>query len=188
MEQSEKLAALLQKLKANKENVPLEVLETKYAEAYGKLKEEIRGLGAEFTKGIALAHVKWLEQKPMRQEYQDELIKTFDSIYEEGGYAKKIGHALYKNYSLDEVRALGDEIGKKYDEAANKFFHSKTCLYATAECFDLEDPKTPKIYNDLMGMFWEEEQKTWREPEPGELQNGLLIFVTGKKEPEKEGA
>ena len=33
-------------------------------------------------------------------------------MYEAGGYAKKIGTALYKHYSIEEARKIAEEINK----------------------------------------------------------------------------
>lgn len=182
MEQAEKLAALLQKLKANKEKVPLDVLKTKYKAAYEQLCQEIKETAQNYLKEKTIRTPDFLQGIKARNKYIDELAEIWNQLYEGGGYPKKIGNALYKNYSIAEAEALAEEVNKSFQEKALKYFHSKTCLYATAECFDLEDTKTPKIYNDLIDKFWDEETKTWREPRDDERQNALLIFVGDKKE------
>lgn len=184
MEQQEKLTALLEKLRKNKENVPLEVLKTKYKDAYEKLIKTIKTEGQALIESIAAKPPEWLAGQKVRQEDADEIVKIFNGIYDEGGYAKKIGTALYKHYSAGEARQLAEEVSRKYQEALLGLFNSKTCLYTTAENWDPENPVTPRIYNTLVDKFWSEEKGEWitEDKPPG---TALLLFITGK-EPEKE--
>lgn len=184
MEQAEKLASLLEKLRRNKEKVPLEVLKTKYKAAYEKLIAEIKTEAQAIIKPIVARPPSWLEGQLIKQEYNEEIAAIFNQLYQEGGYAKRIGQALYKRYSADEARQLAEEINQKYQEGLLKIFHQATCLYTTAENWDPENPVTPRIYNNLVDKFWNEEMGEWTtgEKPPG---NALLLFITGK-EPEKE--
>lgn len=184
MEQAEKLAALLDKLRLNKEKVPLKILKTKYKAAYEKLTAEIKTEAQAVIKPIAARPPSWLKGQLIKQEYGEEISAIFNRIYQEGSYAKKIGQALYKRYSVDEARQLAEEINRKYQEELLKLFRRATCLYTTAENWDPENPLTPKIYNDLVDKFWDEEKGEWisEDKPPGAA---LLIFTTGK-EPEKE--
>lgn len=183
MEQAEKIAALLEKLRLNEEKVPLEILKTKYKAAYDKLREEIKAETMTFIKPIASRPPSWLEGQLIKQEYVNEIAAAFNKLYEEGGYANRIGQALYKRYSIEEARQLAEEINRKYQEELLKIFQQKTCLYTTAENWDPENPVTLRIYNDLVDKFWDEErgERTAGEKPPG----NALLFITGK-EPEKE--
>ena len=183
MEQAEKIAALLEKLRLNEEKVPLEILKTKYKAAYDKLREEIKAEAMTFIKPIASRPPSWLEGQLIKQEYVNEIAAAFNKLYEEGGYANRIGQALYKRYSIEEARQLAEEINRKYQEELLKIFQQKTCLYTTAENWDPENPVTLRIYNDLVDKFWDEErgERTAGEKPPG----NALLFITGK-EPEKE--
>lgn len=185
VEQAEKLTVLLEKYRKNRENVPLEVLQTKYKDAYEKLKAEIKTEAQALTRPIAMKMPQWLEGQPIKQEYAEEMAGAFNQLYEAGGYAKKIGQALYKHYSITEALQIAGEVNGKYQEALLKIFHQKTCLYTTAENWDPENPVTPRIYNDLVDKFWDEEKGEWitAEKPPG---NALLLFITGDK-PQKEG-
>lgn len=183
MGEAEKLAALLERLKANREKVPIALLKTKYKTAYEKLLAEI---WEEAKKELIPAMVKqpvWMPEK-VRSEYAEEIVAEFDRIYKEGGYAKKFGAALYKNYSISEARMLAGEINRKYREEMLNLFWRKTCLYTTAENWNPENPVSPSIYNDLVDKFWDEDTRGWirKEKPPG---MATLIFITGK-EPEKE--
>lgn len=183
MEQVEKLTVLLEKYRKNRENVPLEVLKTKYKDAYEKLKAEIKEEAQALIKPIAAKLPDWLEGQKVSQEYIGEIAEIFNRIYGGGGYAKQIGTALYKHFSIDEALQLAQEINRQYREALLKFFHSKTCLYTIVENRDPENPVTPRIYNALVNKFWNEETGEWiSEDKPKET---ALLFITGKG-PEKE--
>lgn len=185
MEQAEKLAALLQKLKANKEKVPLEVLKTKYKAPYEALLEEIHSVGVEYLKAVASKLPDWCEGLKVGKQYGVEMTGLFNDLYKDGGYSEKIGRALYKNYSLPEAEALAAEINKKYHAALLDYFHSKTCLYATAESFNPEDTKEPKIYNALIRKFWDEATGGWVDPTEEDNVNAILIFI-GKENKQDE--
>lgn len=184
VEQAEKLTALLEKYRKNRENVPLEVLQTKYKDAYEKLKAEIMTEAQALTRSIATKMPPWLEGQPIKQEYIEEMAEAFNQLYEAGGYAKKIGQALYRHCSITEVLQNAEEINGKYRETLLKISHQKTCLYITAENWDLENPVTPIIYNDLVDKFWDEEKGEWITAEKPSG-NALLLFIVGE-EPEKE--
>lgn len=181
MEKAENIEALLARLKLNKEKVPLEILKTKYKAAYEKLTGQIKEQAIEIIKPIAIAPPEFLKDCRIKKEYADELADAFNRIYEEGGYAKKIGAALYKRYSIEEARSIAKEINAVYQEEFLKIFDQKTCLYAAGPCFDLENPETPLIYNDLVDRFYDEEAGGWitKEKPPG---GAVLIFVRSREE------
>ncbi len=185
MEGAEKLEVFLAKLKLNREKVPLDVLKTKYKAGYEKLTADIKAEAVELIKPMATRPPEWLADCKIKTEYMEEIAAAFNGIYEAGGYAKKIGMALYKHYSITEALQIAGEVNGEYQEALLKIFHQKTCLYTTAENWDPENPVTPRIYNDLVDKFWDEEKGEWitAEKPPG---NALLLFITGDK-PQKEG-
>lgn len=182
MEGAEKLAALLEKLRRNKENVPLEVLKTRYGKDYERLKAEIKEELLKVIIPIATGPPDWLKDCKIKKDSQEELVKIFNAIYDAGGYARKIGTATYKHYSLAEIETLAREINGKYTAELLKLFHRKTCLYATEECFIEDNPQTPRIYNDLVDKFWNEETQQWTNPQPEERKPALLIFISDKEE------
>lgn len=180
MEGAKKLEAFLAKLKLNKEKVPLDVLKTKYKAGYEKLTTDIKAEAVELIKPIATRPPEWLADCKIKTEYMEEIAAAFNGIYEAGGYAKKIGTALYKHYSIEEARKLAEEINQKYREELLKIFHQKTCLYAAGPCWTEDNPETPLIYNDLVDKFWSEDTGEWitREKPPGDA---ILIFIKGDK-------
>ncbi|MCM1219490.1 MAG: hypothetical protein NC548_33845 [Lachnospiraceae bacterium] len=179
MEKAKNIEALLARLKLNKEKVPLDVLKTKYKAGYEKLTGQIKEQAIALIMPIATRRPEWLEDCEIKAEYAKEITEAFNGLYEAGGYAKKIGTALYKHYSIEEALKIAEEINQKYREELLKIFHQKTCLYAAGPCW-AEDPEVPLIYNDLVDKFWSEESGEWitREKPPGDA---ILIFIKGDK-------
>ena len=173
MNHEEKLTALIEKYRKNRENVPLDTLKTKYAVPYNQLIEEIK---AEL-KYIAVQFPPWLKSRSIRQEYADEIAEIFNRLYEAGGYSRKLGAAAFKNRDAPEAIRIAKEIAATFQREVEEYTAAKACLYATEPCWNQEAPQTPKIYNDLLRMFWDEGLQAWREPEPGETEPAILIFL-----------
>ena len=184
MEQAEKLAADLEKLRKNKERIPLDVLKTRYKTAYEQLTGDIKTEAVTVLKPIATQPPEWLKDCRIKAAYIEEIAAAFNSMYEAGSYAKKIGAALYKRYSLQEAEQIAREINGKYLQELTRIFHEKTCLYTTAENWDPDNPVTPRIYNDLVDKFWKEETGEWITEDKPEVP-ALLIFITGDKPKEE---
>ena len=181
MEQAEKLAADLEKLRKNKERIPLDVLKTRYKTAYEQLTGDIKAEAVAVLKPIATRPPEWLKDCRIKAAYIEEIAAAFNSMYEAGSYAKKIGAALY---SLQEAEQIAREINGKYLQELTRIFHEKTCLYTTAENWDPDNPVTPRIYNDLVDKFWKEETGEWITEDKPEVP-ALLIFITGDKPKEE---
>ena len=120
MEQAEKLAADLEKLRKNKERIPLDVLKTRYKTAYEQLTGDIKAEAVAVLKPIATRPPEWLKDCRIKAAYIEEIAAAFNSMYEAGSYAKKIGAALYKRYSLQEAEQIAREINGKYLQELTK--------------------------------------------------------------------
>ena len=173
MSHEETLTGLIDKLRRNREKVPLDVLKTKYAAAYSQLCDSIK----EELKRMAVRWPSWLEGRKIRKDYIDEMIDLFNRLYDEGGYSKKLGRAAFKNMDPAEAIRITNEIAANFETEVEKLVSSKSCLYATQPCWNPESPEKPKIYNDLLRMFWDDDRQGWREPEPGETEPAILIFL-----------
>ena len=184
MEQAEKLAADLEKLRKNKERIPLDVLKTRYKTAYEELTENIKAEAVAILKPIVTQPPEWLKDCRYKAEYIEEIAEAFKRLYAESDYAKKIGAALYKRYSFQEAQQIAREINRKYQQELTRIFHEKTCLYTTAENWDPDNPVPPRIYNDLVDKFWKEETGEWITEDKPEGP-ALLIFLKGDKPKEE---
>lgn len=182
MEQEENLKDLIDKLRRNKEKIPLKVLKTRYGAAYGKLVEDIKASAKAYLLPTAAALSPWLAGKRVKAEYADRIVEAFNGLYASGDYAHRIGQALFKRYSIVEARQLAEELNRSFQAAIEGIFEQATCLYTTAENWNPENPVIPRIYNDLVDKFYDDATKQWTDPQPGEKENALLIFIKGNKD------
>ena len=181
MTHEETLTAQIDKMRRNREKVPLEVLKTKYAAAYNALCESIK----DELKHIALQFPPWLEGRKVKKEYADEMAQIFNEIFTAGGYSKMLGRLAFKEMDAEAAIYTAQQINKKFLAALDEYVSTKACLYATAPCWNPEHPEKPKIYNDLLELFYDDATGSWREPEPEEMQPAVLIFIDkGKQENE----
>lgn len=181
MNYEETLTGLIEKYRRNREAVPIGVLKTKYAVAYNKLCDSIK----DGLKYIALQFPPWITGRQIRVEYAGEIIELFNRLYAEGGYSKKLGRAAFKDMNPAEAIRIANEIAANFGAELENYVSTKSCLYATQPCWKVKEPEKPKIYNDLLGLFYDDATGSWREPEPGEMQPAVLIFIDkGKQENE----
>jgi len=165
------LSGLLAKLKKNRDKVPLETLKTKYKQGYDKLLAEIKAEAENVFLPIALKGPAWLEGAKLNSFQQEKLTSIMVESYKEAGGAKKIGHALFTNYSIEEAQAAAEEVNKVFLEhlEAADFFNEGTGLFITEPCWKEGGP-APKIYNEFIDRFWDEDTGDWRAPRPGEAE------------------
>lgn len=188
MQGAEKLEAYLVKYKANREKVPLKILKTKYKAAYGKLTAEIKAEAEAYLKPIAARLPGWLAGCRVSGQGVTEIAEAFGRIYQAGGYAARLGTALYKHYSLAEAEALAREANGKFVAELEAVFHSKTCLYTTAENWDPENPVPPRIYNALIDAFYDDKTRAWIRSDRPEDEKAVLIFIHDKNAGTEERA
>lgn len=88
---------LLDRLKKNKENVPQELLLTKYEKPYNKLRSEIADMTSQILKDIVL--------EGLRVECE-EAVETYAIINQtiaESGVLQEVSHAVYQDQDVDQV-------------------------------------------------------------------------------------
>lgn len=176
MEEKKTVEELIERLRLNREKVPAELLKTRYKQAYEQLLEDIKTGLMDRLKPIAFKLPEWVPKK-LPEAYVNEIIDAANRIYKDGEYAKKIGRAVFKRYSFQEAEKLAEEINKTFAKELITIARSKDCLYATVACWLADNPQTPKIYNDFVGKFYDEANNRWRDPEPGEKEPAILIFI-----------
>lgn len=172
----EKLKSLLETLRKNDENVPKELLQTKYKKPYRELKESIkevadRMLNGRIREGIVI----------MTDESGKVLIKQIQTAIDEKGKAgvgKELSRALYKEYSLEKFLQIVEEIRTAIWNLWIPYWQEHCCLYATPECFEVDGP-VPKIYNDLTDEFLVDEKKNIWEKRPEWKSEHRMIITAG---------
>lgn len=137
-------------LKRNKENVPKEILETKYAKPYNKLKETIRHQAEEVTKEVITSGMRIMKND--NQEAQ-KLVDNIQKIIDEKKEARKeIGRLIFKEFkAMEAMNLAAEKIGEPcWEEAYAPYFRSK--------CHSQDGIITCDL---LPGMKWNEECGVW---------------------------
>lgn len=169
----EKLKSLLETLKKNDENVPKELLQTKYKKPYRELKDSIKEVadrisGHRLREGIVIK----------ADEAGQVLMKQIQAMLDEkrnAGAGKELGRALYKEYSLEKFLQAVEEIRVEIWNLWIPYWQQHCCLYAAPECFDENGPP-PKIYNDLTEEFLvDQERNIWEKKPEWESEKKMII-------------
>lgn len=88
---------LLRRLKKNKENIPRELLLTKYEKPYNKLRNDIADMTSQILKDIVL--FGWCVE---REEAID-VYSVINRVIVESGILQEVNHAVYQEQNVDKV-------------------------------------------------------------------------------------
>lgn len=99
-----KYRSVLNRLKRNKENVPLELLKTKYKNSYDQLKEELRLMTKEILQDIVLSGLQ------IEQIQADEKYMEVDTAIRKSGILEKISHAVSHQQEADLVIEYANQL------------------------------------------------------------------------------
>lgn len=89
--------SLLERLKRNKENVPLELLTTKYRKSYNQLKERIQSMTKDILQDVALSGLQ-IERSQAEGKYME-----INTAIRESGIMEKVSHAVFRQQDGDQV-------------------------------------------------------------------------------------
>lgn len=112
------LAGLLETYRKNRQNVPEEVLKTKYKDGWEKLKDSIAREAESVAKrylfrGRVLFRDDWLDPGGV--------VEQTVAAWTAGGYPKRCGRALFRNMDLDEFRIILEDARKEAGEIHKKY-------------------------------------------------------------------
>lgn len=172
----QELEVMLEKLRKNREKVPLDILKTRYAAAYNRLVEGIKDLLFD----LYFPQPDWFLSSPHRKEHEKRVLPLLLKAWENGGYSKRIGRAAFQEFNADKAAFLCQQARGDLQGVFNAYFETRWCLYCYSECF-AENPKTPLIYNDIVEKVWISEGN-WRNLRPEETEpSAMLIFIPAGK-------
>ncbi|MFT4007969.1 MAG: hypothetical protein QM683_21000 [Lacrimispora sp.] len=89
--------SLLEQLKRNKENVPLELLTTKYQKSYDQLKDRIQSMTKEIFQDIVLSGLQ-IERPQAEVKYMQ-----INAAIRESGIMEEVKHAVFLRQDADQV-------------------------------------------------------------------------------------
>lgn len=102
-EKEKSLSEKIGKMKRNRESVPKELLEGKYAGAYQRLQEEIkseiRSLAFDALAGVQVEYSS-----------AESVLRALEKTYEEGGYGIRLGKAAFIDMDAGAVLSIVEEI------------------------------------------------------------------------------
>lgn len=173
----------LEKYRKNKTLVAPEDLEGKYKVPFEKLKQQLKTELEEYL--YAFFH---FEQLTIRQDDKGKrFIEQINQTINGSDYGKRVGWAVFKEFDLEQAERITEAEGHRIFEGIyTEYFNKYTCARAPAECWDIENPKTPRIYNDLVDKYYDEATGRWITDEAESKKPAILIFVNGDKEGKKE--
>ncbi len=96
--------SLLEQLKRNKENVPLELLTTKYRKSYDQLKEKLRSMTKEILLDIVLSGLR-IDRIQAKEKYME-----INTAIRESGILEKVSHAVFRQQDADQVLEYANQL------------------------------------------------------------------------------
>lgn len=96
--------SLLKQLKRNKENVPLELLTTKYRKSYDQLKKRIQVMTKEILQDVALNGLR-IERIQADQKYME-----INTAIRESEILEKVSHAVFRQYDAEQVLEYASQL------------------------------------------------------------------------------
>lgn len=150
-----KLSQDIATLRKNRENVPLELLKTKYKKPYAKLKEEIRAQFEIYMKHIIVLGI--LKTGPdLTGAKAESMVDQIQKIIDEekaAGHQKEVTHAVFEEFNLAKAENLA--CGYYTDRV-------KYEAYAPYWLEHIHQEPDGKVTSDLLpGMTWHPEAGVW---------------------------
>lgn len=152
----------LEKLRKNKENVPVELLRTRYAKSYarlcGKIRTEMQAVLREFVVlGVPFA----ANDSEGVREYLRKCQQIIDEEDRAGGF-EGMNRVLFTEYSVEKaIQEILPVYTRIREEAYGPYWRKHCSIRIHPET------GTKEIYNDLIGMFWDPGRKLWIRPSDG---------------------
>lgn len=171
MDGIEGLKKNVERLKKNRENVPIETLKTKYKKGYTELLETIRGqatgiLNRETMNGIQI------------RKGDKDILARIQSAMDEGQFAKQAGKAIFQHFSVDKFVEIVENARTAAMTVWIPYWQNFCCVYAAPECFEEPFPQ-PRIYNELTDEFLVDEEKNLWQKRPEWKSDQATIITAG---------
>ena len=96
LETEKQLKDQMATLKKNRDNVPLDVLKTKYKKGYTALCEDLRLLTSDFIKSIVLKDIA------VMPKYMPDVVQIIETTVKDSGLLKECSKAVYRQQDFEE--------------------------------------------------------------------------------------
>lgn len=171
MDGIEELKKSVERLRKNRENVPLETLKTKYKTAYEGL---LTGIRDQETEILERETVNGIQIRKADKDILDQIQAAVDK----GQFAKQAGKALFKEYSVDKFVEIVENARAAALDVWIPYWQGFCCIYATPENWEEPFPP-PKIYNELTDEFLVDEEKNLWQKRPEWKSDQATIITAG---------
>lgn len=118
----------LNSLKLNRENIPLNVLKTKYKKGYETLCQELKVTGSQYAKQLTLSGIRF------HKDYITEGTDRINKVIEQSGLMKQLSKAVFTDQSIDNFESLCGELRIQVQQEAETFYREHLGLLITEEC------------------------------------------------------
>lgn len=138
----------IKRLQKNRENVPEDVLKTKYAKPYGELIQTIKKQTSAMVAWAAIPdNLPIIKNQEDQKDIEDITTRAQSIISLHGvmGTYKKIEHAIFSEYNPGMAVYIAGKIWNDIERDAYGPYWQKHC--------SLRKDGT-EIYNDIVGMIW----------------------------------
>lgn len=141
------LQELMLTLQKNKEQVPSELLQTKYRKGYYSLIDTLKQISSDYAGYLILHDIR------IHRDYLDEVTALIKRLMDTTGILTQLSTAVFQQYDINQFEALTVSLRAKIKEEL-EFFYGRYCyLFFSEEC--LENPAiTPEIYCPVNGCIW----------------------------------
>lgn len=168
------LESTLEKYRKNKTNVSPEDLAGKYRVSFQKLKEKLKAETEDYLMAYCFSGFCF------QRGDSGDLLEAINRSIQEDQIEKRAGRAVFQNCSLQEIQEIAAEQRQIVEALYAEYFDRHTCLHTVGPYWDMENPQSPLIYNDLLDKFWDDGAGQWKvkEKPPGDA---VLIFIRPKE-------
>ena len=121
----EELVRQLERLKVNKQNVPLDVLKTRYEKSYSRLCDDIKNKTIEYFNAFVFSVIR------VERDYFDEAADMVSKAISDSDIEKKLSKAVFSNQDITEFDALVGEFLDQVSEKLETFYAKYSNMYPT---------------------------------------------------------
>lgn len=141
------LQKLMQTLQKNKEQVPAELLRTKYRKGYFSLINNLKQTASDYAGFLILHDIR------IHLAYLDEITALIQRIMDSSGILPQLSAAVFQQYDIKQFEALAQSLRIEVMNELELFYGRCCCLFFSEEC--LENPAAvPEIYCPVNGCIW----------------------------------
>lgn len=109
----------------------------------------------------------------------EEFAEAVSQEHKNAGVGKAVGRAAFRDFDLQQIQEIARQQRENILKLYKPYFDRYTCLYCIGECFNENNPQTPRIYNSLVDKFYDDTTGEWIKADRTE--NAILIYIKEDK-------